>query len=130
MGYTGVSAVSLSARVWGIFNPSVTLSPLGTVDGTVHFNVLPSRWTPVLGLGYTYGYPHSVGNMGSRPACGTPHYDVGADFTPGKAFTFSTGLNVVDIDCSPTTLILPLPYVGISWYFGHAPRSRTVAEDR
>lgn len=122
MGYSGVSAVYVGARVWGVLNPTFTFSPLGTVDGTLHLDVLPTRWTPVVGIGYTYGYPYLLGNLGSRPVCGTAHYDAGAEFTPGGAFTFGAGLSVADIDCSEATLVLPLPYVGIGWYFGRGRR--------
>jgi hypothetical protein len=75
--------------------------------------------SPQVGAGFVYGYPYNWSEgLGSTPRCGFAHYDVGADFTPDSVFTFSTGLTVADVDCSTSTQILPLPYVGIAWYLG------------
>lgn len=118
MGLAGVSGVSVGARFLGLVNPVVTVSPFGTLDLTMRVNLLHTRWTPQVGVGYTVGYRAEPFFGAGTPACTVPHGDAGVEFTPGRAFTFDAGLSLGVSRCGEEATVLPIPYVGTSWYLG------------
>lgn len=128
MGLQGVSGIQIGGRLLGIVNPTLTVSPLLTVDVTVRVNVLPTVWSPQIGAGFVYGYPYDWGEgLGSTPKCGFAHYDVGAEFTPHTAFSLSLGVSIADLNCSTETRLAPVPYLGVAWYYGHKNKRAVAA---
>lgn len=118
LGIAGVVGAQGSVRLWNLFVPSITVSPVfATLDLSAEVVPFRARWSPAVGGGVVWGYEEQGLDTDERlfdDRGMLAHVDLAMDYQAPSGFHLQFGTNVTPLGDGA---VLPLPFVSLGWMF-------------